>query len=57
VKVDHLYGQKGNQLERSKGFITFKITPKLREAVKKEGLPLFEGGVPIDATDKGGEQN
>jgi hypothetical protein len=51
-KVDHLYGQKGQALERSKGFITFKITPKLREAVKKEGQPLFVGGVPIDGEDK-----
>ena len=48
VKVDHLFGQKGEALERSKGFITFKITPKLRDAIKKEGQPLFSGGVPVD---------
>jgi hypothetical protein len=53
VKVDHLFGQKGQALERSKGFITFKITPKLREAVKKEGMPLFTGGVPVDGSERG----
>lgn len=52
VKVDHLYGQKGQKLERSKGFTTFKITPKLREAIKKDGQPLFSGGVPVDGEDE-----
>ena len=40
-KVDHLFGQKGEKLDRSHGFTTFKITDAIRQKVKGEGMPLF----------------
>lgn len=40
-KVDHLFGQDGDKLERSRGFTTFELTPEIKRAVRSEGMTLF----------------
>lgn len=55
-KVDHLYGQKGQALGRSQGFVTFKITDKVRSSIQSEGMPLFAvGGGRIEPPRRGPE--
>lgn len=55
-KVDHLYGQQGQTLDRSQGFVTFKITDNVRSSIQSEGMPLFAvGGGRIEPPRRGPE--
>lgn len=40
-RIDHLFGQRGEKLERSHGFTTFELTPEIKRAVRSEGMTLF----------------